>query len=80
MQHFTKGTSWVQYTTKRGNESGKYNSFGGEWCANYYKILNPFWKAVFGKYIHFSNWSKKGINFVNDIIDNKGRTYGPYKS
>ena len=80
-------------------------TFGGEWCANYYKILNPFWKAVFSywadfcasqqivsnndisssaiwfnkhlntKYIHFSNWSKKGINFVNDIIDNKGNVW-----
>ena len=78
---------------------------GGEWCTNYYKILNPFWKAVFtywadfcasqkivsnnnisssalwfNKYlntkcIHFSNWSKKGINFVNDIIDNKGNVW-----
>ena len=76
--------------------------FGGEYCAKFCKLLNPFWKAVFMYWaefcasqqiksnedisnsalwfnkdlatndIHLPNWSKKGINFVHDIIDTNG--------
>ena len=76
--------------------------FGGEYCAKFCKLLNPFWKAVFIYWaefcasqqiksnedisnsalwfnkdlatndIHLPNWSKKGINFVHDIIDTNG--------
>ena len=103
IQHFTK--IWCSLLHNEVKNLENITIFGGEWCAYYCKISNPFWKAVFSywadfcasqqiissndisssviwfnkhlntKCIHFPNWSKKGINFINDIIDNKGKLW-----